>query len=832
VTSLQDHFPFSVFYVLLAPARPPPAAGAAARRAPGVGPRHGERGAPRVALLLAGRPPELPRPRRGPPAPRRARAAARRRRRARPAPPPRARGGGGGERAFRTAWEQAAAADLPARLGGLAAALAPRPGPTSRRTPWGSSSARPRRGSACSTWPSRWPAPRRRARLAVAALAAALVVGVPARSSPALGTRTGIVRAQDPAVVQAAADAARILGGGAPTRLPPETSPRGREACRRASVWTRRRRSCPRGPAAAGARGARRPRRPLGLRDVRLVALLALAALGASPPSSGAASGGPPGPRAPRSAPRRRDRARLAGGPVPRRARRSVGRRAGGRRARPGRWPAPRWPSTTARRSPPPSSCSPSWPGAAARGRSGGPPSPTCCSSRRSRSSIPGPSPRVSRARRPGPASGCFNLLAYRGAEASALALASPRSRRCSRPSPSCGSWLRRWPPLALAGIASLVRDRARAGRLGGGGGAAGRPAGPGRDGAGGRRRRGGGAQASAPGVIRDGARGDGAGGGTRTRTDFSTRPSNVRVCQFHHSGTGGGERPSMLGRDPRRVNAREHRPLPAALQRRRWRGRPRVAGRPSPSTTRAWSPARRFAVDARPRLTTAHVPPPPLPGALRAHPEEVVMAEFRYVEPSDPVAKEETPYRHVASDLVSVARFDGEEVLKVAPEALTLVAREAFRDVSFLYRPGPPRAARRDPRRPRGLRERPRGGARAPPQRRGRLRLRPPDVPGHRHGHDRRQEGPARLDRGRDEEHLSRGVFETYARENLRYSQTVPLTMYDEGTRDEPAGADRPLRDGRHGVPLPDDREGRRVGEQDAPLPGDEGAPQPREPR
>ena len=33
----------------------------------------------------------------------------------------------------------------------------------------------------------------------------------------------------------------------------------------------------------------------------------------------------------------------------------------------------------------------------------------------------------------------------------------------------------------------------------------------------------------------------------------------------------------------------------------------------------------------------------------------------------------------------------------------------------------------------------------------------------------------------GGDAEHLSRGVFETYAKENLRYSQTVPLTMYDE---------------------------------------------------
>ena len=33
----------------------------------------------------------------------------------------------------------------------------------------------------------------------------------------------------------------------------------------------------------------------------------------------------------------------------------------------------------------------------------------------------------------------------------------------------------------------------------------------------------------------------------------------------------------------------------------------------------------------------------------------------------------------------------------------------------------------------------------------------------------------------GGDAEHLSRGVFETYTKENLRYSQTVPLTMYDE---------------------------------------------------
>ena len=32
-----------------------------------------------------------------------------------------------------------------------------------------------------------------------------------------------------------------------------------------------------------------------------------------------------------------------------------------------------------------------------------------------------------------------------------------------------------------------------------------------------------------------------------------------------------------------------------------------------------------------------------------------------------------------------------------------------------------------------------------------------------------------------KDEEWLSRGIYETYLKENLRYSQTMPLTMYEE---------------------------------------------------
>ena len=50
----------------------------------------------------------------------------------------------------------------------------------------------------------------------------------------------------------------------------------------------------------------------------------------------------------------------------------------------------------------------------------------------------------------------------------------------------------------------------------------------------------------------------------------------------------------------------------------------------------------------------------------------------------------------------------------------------------------------------------------------------------------------------GRDEEHLSRGVYDAYTTLNLRYSQMAPLTMWDETQhRQQPAGADRDLRHG-----------------------------------
>ena len=145
------------------------------------------------------------------------------------------------------------------------------------------------------------------------------------------------------------------------------------------------------------------------------------------------------------------------------------------------------------------------------------------------------------------------------------------------------------------------------------------------------------------------------------------------------------------------------------------------------------------------------------------------------------PLAPDETPYRLLAKDLVSVGRFEDQEMLKVAPEALTLVAREALRDVSFLMRTkhleqvaailDDPEASDND--RAVAL-----------------TLLRNAEESAHLVLPFCQDTGTAtvfakkgqRVWTGvRDEEYLTRGIHETYQKENLRYSQTLPLTLYQE---------------------------------------------------
>ena len=155
-------------------------------------------------------------------------------------------------------------------------------------------------------------------------------------------------------------------------------------------------------------------------------------------------------------------------------------------------------------------------------------------------------------------------------------------------------------------------------------------------------------------------------------------------------------------------------------------------------------------------------------------------MAEFTYRKPF-PVQADDTRYRKLTAEHVSVASFDGAEILKVEPEALRVLAREAMRDVSFHLRPAhlekvaaildDPEASDND-----------RGVALA--------MLRNAEVAAAGILPLCQDTGTAIIvakkgqqvwTGGHDEEWLARGVFDTYIGNNLRYSQTVPLHMYEE---------------------------------------------------
>ena len=155
-------------------------------------------------------------------------------------------------------------------------------------------------------------------------------------------------------------------------------------------------------------------------------------------------------------------------------------------------------------------------------------------------------------------------------------------------------------------------------------------------------------------------------------------------------------------------------------------------------------------------------------------------MVEFNYQDPF-PLSKDDTTYRLLTKDYISTTKLDGEEILKIQPEGLVFLANQAMRDVSFLLRRkhneqvaqilSDPEASNND-----------RGVAIA--------MLRNAEV-------SAKFELPFCQDTGtatiigkkgqrvwtgcKDEEYLSKGVFKTYTEENLRYSQTIPLDMYNE---------------------------------------------------
>jgi fumarate hydratase class I len=145
------------------------------------------------------------------------------------------------------------------------------------------------------------------------------------------------------------------------------------------------------------------------------------------------------------------------------------------------------------------------------------------------------------------------------------------------------------------------------------------------------------------------------------------------------------------------------------------------------------------------------------------------------------PIEKDTTSYRLLTKDYVSVTNFEGEEILKVDPAALTLLASVAIRDVSFLLRTAhleKVAAILKDPK----ASDNDRYVALA--------MLRNADTAAKGILPFCQDTGTATIlaKKGqrvwtgvKDEEHLAKGVYKTYTEENLRYSQTAPLNMYEE---------------------------------------------------
>ncbi|MFT8211815.1 MAG: class I fumarate hydratase FumA [Symbiopectobacterium sp.] len=152
----------------------------------------------------------------------------------------------------------------------------------------------------------------------------------------------------------------------------------------------------------------------------------------------------------------------------------------------------------------------------------------------------------------------------------------------------------------------------------------------------------------------------------------------------------------------------------------------------------------------------------------------------FYYQEPF-PLSKDNTQYRLISSDYVSTAQFEGKEILKIDPRALTLLAQQAFHYASFMLRPAhqqqvadilhDPEASENDKYVALQF-------------------LRNSEIAAKGILPTCQDTGTAIIvgkkgqrvwTGGNDAEALSRGVYNTFIEDNLRYSQNAALDMYKE---------------------------------------------------
>ncbi len=205
-------------------------------------------------------------------------------------------------------------------------------------------------------------------------------------------------------------------------------------------------------------------------------------------------------------------------------------------------------------------------------------------------------------------------------------------------------------------------------------------------------------------------------------------------------------------------------------------------------------------------------------------------MPEFHFQELFE-LGDDDTAYRSLGSEFVSTQQLAGREVLVVQPEALRGLAAAAIRDVSHLFRTGhleQLRAILEDPE------------ASANDRFVALEMLKNANVSAGMVLPSCQDTGTAIVigKKGEnvftgadDEEEIARGIYDTYTGTNLRYSQMAPThDVRREEHGQQPAGADRALREAGGRVRVPVHHERRRLGEQIVPLSGNARDPEPRE--
>jgi fumarate hydratase class I len=152
----------------------------------------------------------------------------------------------------------------------------------------------------------------------------------------------------------------------------------------------------------------------------------------------------------------------------------------------------------------------------------------------------------------------------------------------------------------------------------------------------------------------------------------------------------------------------------------------------------------------------------------------------FVYQDPL-PLGADDTEYRLLTKEGVSTAAFEGKEILKVAPETLAYLAREAFHDTNFYLRPKhleQVAAILQD------------AEASANDRYVALTLLKNAEIAARGILPMCQDTGTASIfaKKGQqvwtganDAEWLSRGVYDCYTKENLRYSQTAPLDLFKE---------------------------------------------------